>query len=275
MTMRGPNRLADRLAALRAAGRKAFVSYLVAGYPDPDTSLDLMNRLVRSGVDVLEVGYPFSDPILDGPLIQEMNRAAVLGGGGLSAALDLCRRFRRGDRSTPLVLMGYADPIAVMGFRTFPGRAAAAGVDGLIVADMPLREAGTLLGPLAEAGLCLVPLSAPGLAPAEFTSASPAVGGFLYCIPVVGPTGGPSATKEETVAAIARCRAATSLPVLVGFGIRTPAASAEAAGRSDGIIVGSALLHAFNHAYRSAGPTAALDEIAERARDFRAALDGC
>ncbi len=237
-----PNRIDQCLAALDRAGRKAFVSYLVAGYPDPETSLAHMRCMVQSGIDMIEVGYPFSDPILDGSTIQAINRKAVAAGENLARTLDLCAAFRGEDGKTPLILMGYANPIAVMGYRDFARRAAAAGIDGVIIGDMPLREAEPLLGELAAAGIYFIPLSAPALPEREFASVRPGVGGFLYCIPVVGPTGGPSANDKETEAAVERSRAATALPVIVGFGIKSPDAAAAAATHSDGVVVASALL---------------------------------
>lgn len=228
-------------ARLRREGRKAYVAYAVAGDPDPESSLAVLRALVDGGVDILELGYPFSDPILDGATIQRANRRAVSAAGNLAATLDLVAAFRRTDRHTPIILMGYANPLAAMGYAAFAGRAAAAGVDGVIVADMPLRESDDFLRALDGNGLCMVPLAAPNLEEKDF-ALKPGVGGFLYCIPVIGPTGGPSASAEAIRAAVARCRGATPLPVLVGFGIKTPDAAAEVAGIADGVIVGSVLV---------------------------------
>ena len=236
------NRIDARLAECRRRGRKAFVTYLVAGYPDAEASLDQMHCLVASGIDMIEVGYPFSDPILDGPTIQSLNRRAVAAGGNLARTLELCAAFRLADQRTPLILMGYANPLVAMGYPAFARKASTAGVDGVIVGDMPLREARPLANALRSVGMHFIPLSAPGLAPEDFATAMPGVGGFLYCIPVAGPTGGPSANARETRNAVARARAATALPIVVGFGVKTPAAAAAAARTGNGVVVASALL---------------------------------
>jgi tryptophan synthase alpha chain len=220
---RTANRIDACLSRLKRGGAKAFVTYLVAGYPDQATSLEQMRCLVASGIDMIEVGFPFSDPILDGATIQALNRRAVSAGGSLSRTLALCAEFRKADKRTPVILMGYSNPLAAMGYPTFAHRAASAGVDGVIVADMPLREAKPLLD---------------GLPAKEFAAEVPGVGGFLYCIPVSGPTGGPSATNRQTRAAVARCRAASALPIIVGFGIKTPAAAAAAARTGNGVLEG-------------------------------------
>jgi tryptophan synthase alpha chain len=236
------NRIDNRMSELKRRGRKAFVTYLVAGYPDAAASLDQMRCLVASGIDMIEVGYPFSDPILEGATIQSLNRRAVMSGGGLARTLELCARFRREDQRTPLILMGYSNPLAAMGYSTFARRAAASGIDGVIVADMPLREAKPLAHELRAAHMHFIPLSAPGLSAQDFATDMPGVGGFLYCIPVSGPTGGPSATNKEMRAAVAGCRAASALPIVVGFGIKTPAAAAIVARACSGVVVASVLL---------------------------------
>jgi tryptophan synthase alpha chain len=267
------NRIDRRLAAAKRKGRKAFVSYLVAGYPDPETSLAHMRCMVQSGIDMIEVGYPFSDPILDGSTIQTINRKAVTAGESLARTLDLCAAFRADDDTTPLILMGYANPIAVMGYGIFARRAAAAGIDGVIIGDMPLREAEPLLDELAAAGLYFIPLSAPTLPDREFASDRPGVGGFLYCIPVVGPTGGPSASEQETKAAVDRSRAASALPVIVGFGIKSPDAAAAAAIHSDGVVVASALLEQWEAIRLYAKPDKAFGALSSAFAAYRHAID--
>ena len=167
------NRIDARLAELRRQQRKAFATYLVADYLDADGTLAHMRLLARGGVDVIEVGYPFSDPILDGAVIQAMNRKAVAAGGTLARTIDLCAAFRADDHSTPLILMGYANPIATMGYGEFARRAAAAGVDGVIIGDMPLREAAPLAAELSATGLRFIPLAAPTLPAQEFVSGAP------------------------------------------------------------------------------------------------------
>ena len=185
---RAQNRIDRMFARLKAEQRSAFATYTVACDPSFEESLARLRLLAGNGIDLLEIGHPFSDPILDGATIQTANRRALDAGGSLPRTLDLCAAFRAGDDSTPIVLMGYANPILAMGYEAFAARAAAAGVDGLIVADMPLREAEPLLKALGRHGLVMIPLAAPTLPAEDFVSGRKGVGGFLYCIPVVGPT---------------------------------------------------------------------------------------
>ncbi len=257
---------------LKAADRKAFVTFLVACDPDFDESLATMHAMATAGIDLIELGYPFSDPILDGATIQRSNRRGLAAGGSLARALDLVTAFRQQDGMTPVILMGYSNPIVVMGETEFARRAAEAGVDGLIAADMPLREADVLLEALARHGLAMIPLSAPTLEVADFIE-RPGVGGFHYCIPLVGPTGGPSATIEETRAAVGRCRAVTALPVLVGFGIKTPEAAAATAATCDGAVVASALIEGVVSDPANTSRNTRIAAFGRDIRRFRAAID--
>lgn len=236
------NRLDTCFARLKQHRRRALIAYAVACDPDFDLSLDRLLAYVEAGVDAIEVGYPVPDPMLDGDTIRAAHRRALLSGGNLARALELCAAFRRVDPTTPLILMGYAAPLVSMGYAAFATRAAAAGVDGVIVADLPLREAGELLAMLAPTPVRMIPLSAPNLPEDDFAAARPGLGGFLYCIPVIGATGGPSASRDRIVGAVARCRAATALPVCVGFGIKTPEMAADVAAHADGVIVATALI---------------------------------
>jgi tryptophan synthase alpha chain len=246
MTMvREENRIDRLFRRLKSQGRKAFATFTLSSDPSFEESLDRLRLLVKNGIDILEIGHPFSDPVLDGATIQIANRRALAAGGNLAGAFELCAAFRKEDDATPIVLMGYANPVVTMGYDAFAARAAAAGIDGLIVADMPLREAGPLLDALARKGIYFVPLAAPTVDAADFTSPHPGVGGFLYCIPVVGPTGGPSASTEAISEAVARCRLVSSLPVMVGFGVKTPDMAADIAGIADGVVVASVLIEQF------------------------------
>jgi tryptophan synthase alpha chain len=246
MTMaRKPNRIDRMFARLKSEGRKAFATFTLSSDPSFEESLERLRLLVKNGIDLLEIGHPFSDPVLDGATIQTANRRALAAGGNLSRAFDLCAAYRIEDDVTPIVLMGYANPIVAMGYDAFAARAAAAGIDGLIIADMPLREAGPLLEALAREGMYFVPLAAPTVDAGDFTSDHPGVGGFLYCIPVVGPTGGPSASIGAIAEAVARCRLVSPLPVMVGFGVKTPAMAADVARVADGVVVASALIEEF------------------------------
>jgi tryptophan synthase alpha chain len=236
------NRLDTCFARLKASGGKAFVSYTVACDPSFEESLERLFTYVRAGVDAIEIAFPFSDPILDGDTIRTANRRALAAGGNLSRALELCAAFRCRDTTTPLILMGYAAPLVHLGYDAFAERAASAGVDGIIVADMPLREADDLLAALAPRPVVMIPLAAPNLPADDSIVLRPGLGGFLYCIPVIGPTGGPSASRDEVAQAVARGRAASHLPLLIGFGVKTPAMAAEIARLADGVIVATALI---------------------------------
>ncbi|MCB1444394.1 MAG: tryptophan synthase subunit alpha [Rhizobiaceae bacterium] len=270
---RARNRIDRMFSRLSAEGRSAFVTFTVACDPSFEESLERMRLLARNGIDLLEIGHPYSDPILDGATIQMANRRALAAGGNLARTLDLCAAFRAGDDVTPIVLMGYANPILTMGYKAFAARAAAAGIDGLIVADLPLREAEPLLTALGRHGLVMIPLAAPSLPTGDFVSGRREVGGFLYCIPVVGPTGGPSASIEAIAEAVARCRNVSPLPVMVGFGVKTPAMAAAVADVADGVIVATALIDQFETMRRNGDEDAFRRDAARLVADYRQAID--
>lgn len=267
------NRIDRMFHRLRSEDRKAFVTFTLSSDPSFDESLERMRLLVRNGIDLLEIGHPFSDPVLDGATIQTANRRALAAGGNLSRAFELCAAFRAEDDVTPIVLMGYANPIVTMGYDTFAARAAAGGIDGLIVADLPLREAEPLLDALAREGLFFIPLAAPTVAAEDFTSPHAGVGGFLYCIPVVGPTGGPSASIEAIAEAVARCRLVSSLPVMVGFGVKTPDMAASVAGIADGVVVASVLIEEFEKLRTGLGREEFEATAGALTLDYRRAID--
>lgn len=269
----GDNRIDRMFRRLTAGGRKAFATFTLSSDPSFEDSLARMRLLVRSGIDLLEIGHPFSDPVLDGATIQTANRRALAAGGNLSRTFELCTAFRMEDDVTPIVLMGYANPIVTMGYDAFAARAAAAGIDGLIVADLPLREAGPLLDALAHEGLFFIPLAAPTVAAEDFTSPHAGVGGFLYCIPVVGPTGGPSASTQAIAEAIARCRLVSNLPVLVGFGVKTPQMAAGVADIADGVVVASVLIEEFERMRISLDREAFETAAGDLTRKYRCAVD--
>ena len=269
-----PNRIDAMFGRLRAEGRKAFVTYTVAADPTFDASLALLHEFVAAGIDLIELGYPFSDPILDGATIQKANRRALAAGGNLQRTLDLCKAFRQHDGTTPVVLMGYANPLAVMGYERFAERAADAGVDGIIAGDFPIREAAPLLAALHRHGLVMIPLAAPSLSPADYAVDKPGIGGFLYCIPVVGPTGGPSASTDAIAEAVERCRQHSRLPVMVGFGVKTPDMAAGVASVADGVIVATALIDQFDRLRASELRGTAFDDaVRANVQAFRQAID--
>lgn len=232
-------RIAARFAKLRAEGRGALMPFVEAYDPDPATSMAILRGLPGAGADLIEVGVPFTDPAADGPIIQRAGQRALKAGGSLAGALAMVRDFRRDDDETPVVLMGYLNPILAYGVPRFCQDARASGVDGLIVVDMPPEESDEV-APHAE-GLDMVRLVAPTTDDARMPVVLNGASGFLYCVSITGITGTRSATADDLARIVARIRARTDLPVAIGFGIRTPAQAAEATRVADGAIVGSAL----------------------------------
>lgn len=268
------NRITASFAARHAAGRTALVFYLTAGDPSIPLSVDLLHALVAGGADLIELGYPFCDPILDGPVIRLANRRALDAGGSLDATLDIVRRFRERDAATPIILMGYANPVMSRGAAIF-GIMAMAGADGMIVPDLPLREVVALLPAIAAADLLYIPLVPPDeLADVPLLS-EPGIGGFTYCIAQAGPTGGAEPAADRVAKVVARCREIVDRPVGVGFGIRTPASAALIADHADAVIVGSVLVDLV-WSLAAAGETreSLLAEVTAFAARFRQAIDG-
>jgi tryptophan synthase alpha chain len=237
-------RLDARFAALNREGRAGFVAYVMAGDPDAETSLRVVQGLPGAGADIIELGFPFSDPMADGPAIQRAALRALAAGMTLEGTLNLARRFRRGDSETPIVLMGYLNPILTYGMERFAVDAASAGVDGLIIVDCPPEEADPVLAAFDPAGLALIRLAAPTTDDARLPTVVRRTSGFVYYVAVTGVTGGKSADASAVAPAVARVRAASGLPVAVGFGIRTPEQAAAVARVADAAVVGTALVDA-------------------------------
>lgn len=235
-------RIEARFAALRDEGRAAFVAFTMAGDPDRERSRALVRGLPDAGVDIIEIGMPFSDPMADGPVIQRAGQRALKAGQTMRDTLALVRALRAEDDRVPVVLMGYVNPILAFGIEAFVRAAAEAGVDGIIVVDLPpeedraLREAGT------RQGLRLIRLAAPTTDDARMPTVLNGSSGFVYYVSITGITGGAAPDSSEVARAVARVRAATALPVCVGFGVRTPAQAAEIARGADGVVVGSAIV---------------------------------
>ena len=236
------SRIEKRFAALRAEGRAGLVAYLTAGDPDPETALSLFRGLPAAGADLVEIGMPFSDPMADGPLIQAAGQRALKAGATLRKTLAIVRELRRADAATPLVLMGYYNPIYRYGALAFAQDAAAAGVDGVIVVDLPPEEDAELTLPARAAGLDFVRLATPTSDEARLPTILEGAGGFLYYVAIAGITGTRSADREAVAAAVGRLRRFTSLPVAVGFGIKNPEQAAAVARAADAAVVGSALV---------------------------------
>lgn len=236
------NRIDTRFAALRNEGRAAFVAYVMAGDPDLETSFEIIRGLPAAGADVIEVGFPFSDPMAEGVPIQKASLRALKAGTTLDKVLGLVRRFREGDRDTPIVLMGYLNVILSRGLGRFADDAADAGVDGLIIVDCPPEEADALTDELERVGLSLIRLTAPTTDDHRLQTVVKRTSGFVYYVSVAGVTGAKAASAEAVAPAVARIRKASGLPVAVGFGIRTPSLAAEIARVADAAVVGSALV---------------------------------
>ena len=276
MTASRPNRIERRFATLRAEGRAGLVAYLTAGDPDLETSLRLFGGLAAAGADLIEIGMPFSDPMADGPAIQAGGQRALQAGTTLVRTLELVRRLRDSDRDTPFVLMGYYNPIYRYGAAKFAANAAAAGVDGAIVVDLPPEEDAELAGPTRAAGLDLVRLATPTSDDKRLPTILAHAGGFLYYVAITGITGTRSAEAAGVKAAVARLRRFTRLPIAVGFGIKNPAQAAEIARIADAAVVGSALVEriALNLDPESRARPGLVDAVLDEVRALAAGVRG-
>ena len=235
-------RIDATFARLRAEGKKAFVSYIMAGDPDVPLSLAVMKGLPGAGVDIIELGVPFTDPMADGPTIQRAGQRALEGGMTLDATLQMVRDFRAADNVTPVVLMGYYNPIYSRGVDLFLAQAQAAGIDGLIVVDLPPEEDAELCLPAQAAGLNFIRLATPTTDAKRLPKVLTNTSGFVYYVSITGITGAGAAQSADVAPEVARIKARTSLPVIVGFGISTPDAARAIAAVADGCVVGSAIV---------------------------------
>ena len=272
-------RIDTRFAALRQQGRAALVTFVTAGDPDPATSLAILQALPGAGADVIELGLPFSDPMADGPAIQASGLRALKGGQTMRRTLKLVADFRRGDAETPLILMGYYNPIYVYGVEAFLRDARDAGVDGLIVVDLPPEEDAELCLPALRAGLNFIRLATPTTDDARLPAVLANTSGFVYYVSVAGTTGAAAPDAGKVGAAVARIKAHTHLPVAVGFGVRDASSAAAIAADADGVVVGSAIVEAVRGSLRDGAASAAtvpavtslVARLAEGVRSARAA----
>ena len=238
----GQSRVERRFAALRSEGRGGLVVFVACGDPDPETFFEILSGLPEAGVDVIEIGMPFSDPMADGPAIQAASLRALRAGMTLSGTLEMAARFRTQDDETPIILMGYYNPIYSYGPRKFLEDARAAGVDGLIVVDLPPEEDEELCQPALDAGLHWIRLATPTSDDARLPTVLSNTSGFVYYVAIMGITGTRSASGEAVRQAVARLKTHTDLPVAVGFGIKTPEQAAEIAAVADAAVVGSSVI---------------------------------
>jgi tryptophan synthase alpha chain len=273
-------RIDRRFAELSSEGRAALVTFVTAGDPDPETSLAILSALPAAGADVVELGMPFTDPMADGPAIQMSSQRALKAGQTLQKTLGMVRAFRKGDDRTPIVLMGYYNPIYVYGVDRFLAAAKSAGVDGLIVVDLPPEEDEELCLPALKAGLNFIRLATPTTDGKRLPAVLANTSGFVYYVSITGITGAATPDFGEVIAAVSRIKRHTSLPVAVGFGVRSAEQAAVIATGADGVVVGSALVSALK---ASLGPgdkataktvTSVVNLVAELARGVRNARAG-
>ena len=236
------SRLTDKFEALKAEGKPAFVSYVMSGDPDPETSLEIMRGLPGAGVDVIELGLPFTDPMADGPSIQKAGLRALDAGQTLKGVLAMAATFREDDQTTPIILMGYYNPIYSHGVDAFLADAKTAGIDGLIVVDLPPEEDDELCLPANAAGLHFIRLATPTTDDKRLPAVAENTSGFVYYVSITGITGSAEASADAVAPEVDRIRAYTGLPVCVGFGVKTPERAAEIGRVADGVVVGSAIV---------------------------------
>jgi tryptophan synthase alpha chain len=250
-------RIDRRFARLKAEGRPALVTYMMAGDPDYSTSLSILKALPAAGADVVELGMPFSDPMADGPAIQAAGLRALKAGQTVARTLEMAAEFRKADDDTPIVMMGYYNPIYIYGVDRFLADAKAAGIDGLIVVDLPPEMDGELCVPALKAGLNFIRLATPTTDDKRLPSVLSNTSGFVYYVSMTGITGSALPDTSKVGAAVARIKAHTDLPVCVGFGVKT-ASQAQAIGASaDGVVVGTAIVNAVANVIDAEGrPTA-------------------
>ena len=238
------SRIDRRFADLKAEGRAAFVAYVMAGDPDPAAAQAILDGLPAAGADIIELGFPFSDPMAEGPPIQRAAQRALAHGMTLDRTLDMVRAFRRHDQTTPVIMMGYMNPLLTPGLQAFAAAAGTAGVDGLIIVDCPPEEADPLADALDANDVALIRLATPTSDDDRLKVVVRRTAGFVYYVSVAGVTGVKEADAAVVAPAVARVRAASGLPVAVGFGIKTPERAAAVARVADGVVVGSALVDA-------------------------------
>lgn len=265
------SRIVAKLSELRAAGRKALIPYLMAGDPSPTASVPLLHALVAAGADIIELGTPFSDPMADGAVIQRANERALAQQVNLTGTLAIAAEFRATDAHTPLVVMGYLNPIEAMGYPQFVAAAARAGVDAVLIVDMPPEEGGELAPMLRQAGIDTIFLLAPTTSDPRIRRIDSVAQGYLYYVSLKGVTGAANLDLAEVRQRVAHLRGLTTLPIMVGFGVRSAAHAAAVAGIADGVVVGSALIQLIEQ--RLTEPAAIQPALCDLLRAMRQAMD--
>lgn len=264
------NRIDRRFAELAESGRKGLIPYVTAGHPHPEATVPVLHALVDAGADLLELGVPFSDVMADGPVIQDACQVALEHGTSMDRVFELVRSFRERDRLTPLILMGYMNPIERRGFTRFAEQAAVAGVDGVLIVDCPVDEADETTEALGARGIHQIFLVAPTTTESRLAHLGPAAGGFVYYVSLKGVTGSAALNADELAPAVGSIRARSDVPVAVGFGISTPEQAQAVAAVADAVVIGSALVRKLDGAETR---EAACDIVADYIGSIRAALD--
>ena len=265
------SRIAGVFAALRDQGRRALIPFVTAGDPDPDTTVPLMHALVEAGADIIELGVPFSDPMADGPVIQRASERALRHHISLRDVIDMVRRFRVDNDHTPVVLMGYLNPLEAMGYAAFAEAASAAGVDGVLTVDIPPEEGEVFVPAMKAKGIDPIFLLAPTSHRARIERITRAASGFVYYVSLKGVTGAANLSLDSVREKVAEIRECTDLPVGVGFGIKDAATAAAMAAFADAVVVGSALVSRIEA--NSDRPDIAMTEIQGLLSEMRAAMD--
>lgn len=269
----GRDRIDDAFAKAKGEGRAALVTYLMAGDPDLEASFAALCALRDNGADIIELGAPFTDPMADGPAIQKAGLRALANGTRLTDVLALAARFRESDTSTPLILMGYANPVHSMGYAAFAEAAAAAGIDGTILVDLPPEEDGELRSIYGPYGLSVIRLATPTTNAARAARVAEGASGFVYFVAVTGVTGAGSADPAAIAAQVDMVRKVSGLPVCVGFGVKNGAQAAEMAKIADGVVVGSAFVEKAGDAQASGRHQEAAPAMGALARELRGAIE--
>lgn len=268
------SRLQERYSTLQAAGKKAVVPYVVAGDPSVAGTVPLMHRLVEAGADVIEIGVPFSDPMSEGPVIQLGHERALANGVSLRQVLAMVQEFRRQDSTTPVVVMGYANPVERMGYAAFADACAESGVDGIITVDLPPEEVDSLNEQLKRVGLDNIFLISPTTPDARIATITNRASGFIYYVAVKGVTGAGNLDVADVTHHLNLIRAVSTLPVAVGFGIKDAASAASVAAIADGVVVGSALIDTMAKAMAAGNSEAqAIDQAIVLLSDIRSGVD--
>ncbi len=270
MTTPTSKRIDACFARLRGQGRKALIPYITAGDPDPQHTVAIMHAMVSAGADMIELGIPFSDPVADGPIIELAHQRAVSQGVTLADVLTMVAEFRKTDNKTPIVLMGYLNPIEIMGYDTFASRAADAGVDGVLVVDLPIEDTGVFGDAVGKAGLEIVFLIAPNTSDQRIAQIAAVAGGYLYYVSLKGTTGAGNLDTDEVGRRVQHLQSMTSLPVCVGFGIRDGQSAAAISQYADGVIVGTVVVKALaSHGDPALGQAAVVGCL----KDMRQSMD--